>query len=551
MADSGNPNLLHSALRSPNVPLSIPTILACPIPFSLLPPEKLLPELGHELKTPLTGIMGLAQVMQRSSSGERSAQYAELIYQKSQQLLTAINDLLDLTQLCTQQFVLQLQSVEFYSVFDTALQTVQRMSGSPLILKQLAPSPPEAQRFEQWMIADRARLEQLLIHLLGYLCLQGVQELTLHLISWGPWIRMTLHIPTLTLSDAQLISLSWTNQASDPAFLTVPNQSGTVLKFLLARRLAQLQGAEMSCRSSLEFGTEVTVLFPRDLTCTTCNPEQLRADSGPVWLILAQQSGLIEEIIQLFPENLPPILIARSLVEAQEKIQMLSPAVLMVDGQMAEDWGLAVLQDWLDQWLNQEWSPLNLVWVGRQSFPTVFTSLYPGEVWERPLSALLPKALSLNPVQSRKAVQQDLISSPSTNLNRPLTLLQLDSFTPIISQAVLGVLEELSLHHDCSIISVNDISQAELLARIWKPQVIICLDTLPQWVEQIPSTSLLVTLPIFVLQTSASETAASLGVITPIPYLVQSSKRPSALAKQLYQRLVEAIAQAPTNPLVL
>ena len=541
MADPGNSNLLHSALRSPTTPLSVSTILACPLPFPFLPPEKLLPELGHELKTPLTGIMGLAQVMQRSSSGERSAQYADLIYQKSQQLLTAINDLLDLTQLCTQQFVLQLQSVEFYSVFDTALQSVQRMSGRPLTLQLPPKLKSDAQRPEQWITADRARVEQLLIHLLGYLSLQKVESLTLRTVSWGPWMKIALRASTLTLSDGQLASLGWSSQASDAALMGLAHQSGTVLKFVLARRLAQLQGGEVSCRSSPQLGTEVGVLFPRDLTGTTA-PSQ--PDFKSAWIILAQQSAVIEEVVRLLPADSPPTLIARSLVEAQEKIQMVSPAVLMIDGQMVEDMGLDIFQEWLNQWLSRQHRPLRLVWVGRPSLFEIL-DLFPSEVWQRPLAAYLPEALDFQPAQSPEQAQRDSNSSQPAAPSRPLTLLQLDtpSSTAFISPAVRSVLEEISSRYNCSIVSVNDVSQAELLVRIWKPEVIVCPETLPQWASQVLSTSLLATLPAFVLQSSDLEEVSSLGAIRPVFYQIQKSERSSASAQQLHQRLVKAAAQ--------
>jgi hypothetical protein len=165
-------------------------------------------------------------------------------------------------------------------------------------------------------------------------------------------------------------------------------------------------------------------------------------------------------------------------------------------------------------------------------------------VWERPFSAFLPNALHLKPGISQNVIQPNSNFGPATVPNPPLTLLQLDSVSTAISQAVLGVLEELSLHYGCSIVSVNDLSQAELLARIWKPQVIICPHTLPLWVGQVSSTSLLAALPVFVLQTPEAETAVSLGVMTPISYFIQSSECSSAVAKQLYQRFIEAMAQA-------
>jgi hypothetical protein len=367
MAASFNPHALHSALHSASEPLNVPTILACPLPLSLLPPEELLPELGHELKTPLSGIMGLAQVMQRQAKqGDRNAQYASLIHQKSQQLLIAINDLLDLTQLCTHQFILQLQAVEFYSAFNTALQVAQRISGQNVSVSVAQDVDSSEHGQEQWIVADRVRVEQFLIHLLGYLLLQSPPErtLTLRLSPWGHWVCLTLNVSPLILSDNELISLGWAGQSSLSDASAVPYRSGAMLKFLLARRLAHLQGAEMTWRSDAQSGTEVTVLFPRDLTHTTTLARSPQVE--PLWMILAQQSTVIQDITQVLQsQEVPlsaPLAIARSLPEAQEKIQLLSPAVLLISSQFAEACGLSVLQSWLaQQSLDNQ---VALVWIG-------------------------------------------------------------------------------------------------------------------------------------------------------------------------------------------
>jgi His Kinase A (phospho-acceptor) domain len=546
MSAFSNPHALHSALHSTNEPLSVPTILACPLPLSLLPPEELLPELGHELKTPLSGIMGLAQVMQRQAGqGDRNAQYASLIHQKSQQLLIAINDLLDLTQLCTHQFILQLQAVEFYSAFNTALQVAQRISGQTVSVSmpQDLAKPEPVQ--EQWIVADRVRVEQFLIHLLGYLLLQSPLErtLSLRLSPWGGWMCLTLNVSPLILSDNELISLGWAGQPSISDVSAVPYRSGAMLKFLLARRLAHLQGAEMTWCSDAQSGTEVTVLFPRDLTRTTTLARSPMA--APLRMILAQQSTLIQDVMQVLQsqESTPaaPLIIARSLPEAQEKIQLLSPAVLMISGQFAEAYGLSVLQNWLAQRLDAQ---ATLVWIGDIPFKGQIQWPYPIEVWSLPLcletlpaslNRASPKNQSEPPVSPAKTPAR---SPRSSNFSRPLTLLQVDSpaSTDTPSPGVLELLAQLSQRYGCSTLSVNDANQAELLVRIWKPQAIICPGALPEWVAQLSTTSLLAPLPLFLFQKVPLPTEI---VMRCIPYTAATLPLKER-TDHLYRQLIDA-----------
>jgi His Kinase A (phospho-acceptor) domain len=537
--------------------------LACPLPLSLLPPEELLPELGHELKTPLSGIMGLAQVMQRQAGqGDRNAQYAGLIHQKSQQLLIAINDLLDLTQLCTHQFILQLQAVEFYSAFNTALQVAQRIAGQTVSvstpqdldrsqhLSEYSPEPVA----EQWIVADRVRVEQFLIHLLGYLLLQSPPEriLTLRLLPWGRWMCLTLNVSPLTLSDNELISLGWAGQPSISDASAVPYRSGAILKFLLARRLAHLQGAEITWQSDPNTGTEVTVLFPRDLTCTTALARSPTA--APLWIILAQQSTVIQEVTQILQsqESSPatPLVVARSLPEAQEKIQLLSPAVLIISSQFAEACGQGVLQSWLlQQRLNAN---VALVWIGAIPFEGQVQWPLSMEAWSLPLSLeTLPASLNLaHPINQSPpppAPKKTTPRSPRSNpAPRPLTLLQVDSpvATDTPSSAALELLSQLSQRYGCSTLSVNDANQAELLVRIWKPQAIICPGILPDWVTQLSRASLLAPLPLFLLQELDPPVETVLRCI----FYPASDLPLKERTDRLYQKLVDAAtAQSTTD----
>lgn len=556
MSAFSNSHALHSALHSANEPLSVPTILACPLPLSLLPPEELLPELGHELKTPLSGIMGLAQVMQRQAGQgdwasptlrDRNAQYASLIHQKSQQLLIAINDLLDLTQLCTHQFVLQLQAVEFYSAFNTALQVAQRISGQTVLVSMPQDSVKPEPGQEQWIVADRVRVEQFLIHLLGYLLLQSPLErtLSLRLSPWGEWMCLTLNVSPLILSDNELISLGWAGQSSISDMSAVPYQSGTMLKFLLARRLAHLQGAEMTWCSDAQSGTEVTVLFPRDLTRTTTLARSPIA--APLRMILAQQSTLIQDVMQVVQrqESSPtaPLIIARSLPEAQEKIQLLSPAVLMISGQFAEACGLDVLQSWLAQ--QRLDAQVTLVWIGDIPFEGQIQWSYPIEVWSLPLCLeTLPASLNLaspkNQSEPSASPAKTPVRSPrSGNFPQPLTLLQVDSpsSTDTPNPSVLELLAQLSQRYGCSTLSVNDPIQAELLVRIWKPQAIICPGALPEWVAQLSPISLLAPLPLFLFQEAQLPTEI---VMRCIPYKAATLPLKER-ADHLYRQLIEAV----------
>jgi His Kinase A (phospho-acceptor) domain/Histidine kinase-, DNA gyrase B-, and HSP90-like ATPase len=541
---SGSPHpSMHPALSGAEgfpVDLSIPTILVCPLPIAALAHEHLLPELSHELKTPLTGIMGLSQVIQRQTSikADREHQYADLIYQKSQQLLLAVNDLLDLTQLSTHQFVLQLRPIELSTVLNAAHQTAQRSVG--LEPHQSKKNNPDETAAEHWMIADPTRVEQLFTHLMGYLLLHSppTGSAQIGVQPKGIWIGVTLTHSSISLSEDEQVYLGWPYQPRSAKTSAVSSRSGVELKFLLARQLAQLHGGEITCTSDPTSGTSITVLLPKDLSRTTALG---RSPSIHLLLILTQRSTALYEVTQRIIARGELVVIARSLPEAREKIQILSPTLLAIDSHFAEACGWGVIQNWLQE---QSISPKpTLVWIDK-SPPIQCNDGVSVEVWPWPLAAdgvlAALKQLPLNSLPNP--------STPAQPTPTSFTILQIGSPTAIAApeSSILRLLTQLAQAYGCSVLAVDDADQADLLIRIWKPKIMICPGHIPDWIKTIPPTSNLLELPLVVLRsTRHQQEQLNLGNLQGLIYPVPTDLQPQelkTLTDRLYQYLIETIS---------
>jgi hypothetical protein len=544
---------MHPALSGTDgfpLDLSTPTILVCPLPLSALAHEHLLPELSHELKTPLTGIMGLSQVIQRrtSTTPDREHQYADLIYQKSQQLLVAVNDLLDLTQLSTHQFVLQLRPIELSAVLNAAHQTALRSAG--LELSPAKENNPEEEPPEHWIIADPTRLEQLFTHLFGYLLLHSplLHSPLLHsppngsvrlgIQARGAWIAVTLTHPSIDLSEDEQIYLGWPYQPRSAKTSTVSSRSGVELKFLLARQLAQLQGGEITCTSDSTSGTSVTVLLPKDLSRTT----GLGRSPSPMHLllILTQRSMALHEVTQSLNAQGELLVLARSLPEAREKLQILSPTILAIDSHFAEACGWGVIQNWLQE---QSICPQPiLVWLDK-SPPIHYNDGVSANLWSWPLEA--DRVLTaLKQLPSHALSNASIPAQPAPT---SFTMLQIGSPVAIAApeSSILRLLTQLAQDYGCSILAVDDADQADLLIRIWKPKITICPGNIPAWIERIPAHSKLLELPLVVLRSARhQQEQLNLGNLKGFIYSVptEQSTELKTLTHQLYQYLVETIS---------
>lgn len=125
--------------------------------------SEFLANMSHELRTPLNGILGYAQIMQRSELSPQDRKAVQLIYQCGSHLLTLINDVLDLAKI-------EARKLELYSSpahFPSFLETVVSICRIRAEQKQIAFDYQSDLQLPKEVLIDEKRLRQVLINLLG------------------------------------------------------------------------------------------------------------------------------------------------------------------------------------------------------------------------------------------------------------------------------------------------------------------------------------------------------------------------------------------------
>lgn len=123
-----------------------------------------LANMSHELRTPLNGILGYAQILNRSPFiPEKERNGVDIIYQCGTHLLTLINDILDLAKIEAQKFELNTTVIHLPSFLKGVVDIVRVRSDKKGLdfIFNYDPSLPDA------IVADEKRLRQVLINLLN------------------------------------------------------------------------------------------------------------------------------------------------------------------------------------------------------------------------------------------------------------------------------------------------------------------------------------------------------------------------------------------------
>ncbi|NRB08948.1 MAG: hybrid sensor histidine kinase/response regulator [Richelia sp.] len=229
--------------------------------------------ISHELKTPLTAVLGLSRLLvdqQLGKLNERQARYAGLIHQSGRHLMSIVNDILDLTSMETGQMELTLAPVNIHTVCDRAYKEVSSLHNQTNKNKH-SPAPETNQEHKftltiesglHELIADELRLRQMLVNLLSNALkfTQTSGEVGLTINYWEGWIAFTVWDTGIGIPEHQqhLIFQKF-QQLENPL---TRQFEGTGLGLVLTRALARLHGGDVSFISTEGKGSKFTLLLP-------------------------------------------------------------------------------------------------------------------------------------------------------------------------------------------------------------------------------------------------------------------------------------------------
>ena len=126
--------------------------------------SEFLANMSHELRTPLNGILGYAQILNRSSALPAKERHGvEIIHQCGSHLLTLINDVLDLSKIEAGKLELTPQAIHFPS-FLQGVAEICRIRADQKNIDFVYDADPQ---LPEGILADEKRLRQVLLNLVG------------------------------------------------------------------------------------------------------------------------------------------------------------------------------------------------------------------------------------------------------------------------------------------------------------------------------------------------------------------------------------------------
>ena len=222
--------------------------------------SEFLANMSHELRTPLNAIIGFSDTMRCHLFGPLSAKYAEyavLINEAGQHLLSLISDLLDMSKIEAGKFVLDPRPVDLAETAQSCLDMTKRRAEENGIAVSIAiPAGLPV------LIADPRSIKQILLNLLSNAVkfTQTGGEVVLRAQSVNGMLQLEVRDNGIGIPRKALVRLGAAfEQADNDPFRA---REGTGLGLALVKAMVERHGGTMRIDSRENVGTTVTIALP-------------------------------------------------------------------------------------------------------------------------------------------------------------------------------------------------------------------------------------------------------------------------------------------------
>ncbi len=257
--------------------------------------SEFLASMSHEIRTPMNAIMGIADLLAKTSLSPQQDKYVQIFRRAGDNLLNLINDILDLSKVEALQLELEQTGFSLVDVLEKVMEMVTiRAHEKGLLLKcEIAPNVPTD------LQGDPTRVQQVLMNLLG----NAIKFTQAGKVSLRVTLEGDAAVPTLlrfTVSDTGIgippeklgqVFERFTQADSS----TTRRFGGSGLGLTISKRLVELMGGHIGVDSVVGEGSVFAFSVPFETWSEATRRAPIAVGAGPEQVLPALRILLAED----------------------------------------------------------------------------------------------------------------------------------------------------------------------------------------------------------------------------------------------------------------
>ena len=215
---------------------------------------------SHEVRTPMNGIIGVAELLRDTGLSPDQGEYVEIIERSGHSLLGIINDILDFSKLEAGKLEIESLDFDLLDQVDHALTVVGHKAEAKRLTFGAVVAPDVPRR----VVGDAGRLNQILVNLLGnavkFTDRGRVVLRVTRTDHAGSGLRFDVHDTGMGIAPSALERLFQPFTQADAS--TTRRFGGTGLGLAISRSLAEVLGGTLTAESAMGEGSTFRLDLP-------------------------------------------------------------------------------------------------------------------------------------------------------------------------------------------------------------------------------------------------------------------------------------------------
>ncbi|MGY0505921.1 ATP-binding protein [Luteimonas sp. e5] len=256
---------------------------------------RFLATLGHEIRTPMTGVLGMAELLQATTLDARQYDQVNAIVRAGRHLLRLVNDTLDLARIESGKLTLADEPFDFLRLLQQVVALLRPLADRKGLAFNLEIDP----RTPPWLWGDRTRVEQILLNLLGNAIKftdAGEVGLQVAPLPGGHGVSCVVHDtgPGLNAEQRQRVFRRF-EQGGD----ATTQAGGSGLGLAISQELAAMMGGRIRVDTAVGQGSHFVLELPLAQAPAGAEPtlEDGVRDTGPWCVLLVEDDATVAEVI--------------------------------------------------------------------------------------------------------------------------------------------------------------------------------------------------------------------------------------------------------------